>query len=78
MKRLKLKNTSKQIDMNTDYNNDLEQRLTKLLSADNDRPAFEKSYTLKKKLMAGFFGTVYSGIRNSTGEKFAVKVVERR
>ncbi len=65
-------------DMNTDHDDDVEQRLTKLLNVDNSRSSFEKSYTLKMKLMSGFFGTVYTGVHNSTGEKYAVKVVERR
>ncbi len=65
-------------DMNTNNDDDIDQRFTKLLSVDNSLQSFEKIYTLKTKLMSGFFGTVYTGVHNSTGEKYAVKVVERR
>lgn len=81
VKSSSLENPSKQIttrEKNTDNDDDIKQRLTKLLLSDNSRTSFEKSYTLKMKLMSGFFGTVYTGIHNSTGEKYAVKVVERR
>ena len=57
---------------------DLERGLAELLLVDKSRPAFDKSYTLQKKLMSGSYGTVFAGLHNTTSREFAIKVVDRR
>mmetsp|Transcript_3121 Transcript_3121/g.4693 ORF Transcript_3121/g.4693 Transcript_3121/m.4693 type:complete len:717 (+) Transcript_3121:227-2377(+) len=56
---------------------DLERELANLILVDKSRPSFDKSYTLKKKLMSGSYGTVFAGVHNSTTKEFAIKVVDR-
>ena len=57
---------------------DLERALAELLLVDKSRQPFDKTYTLQKKLMSGSYGTVFSGLHNSSSKEFAIKVVDRR
>ncbi len=57
---------------------DFERVLADLLLVDISRPTFDASYTLKKKLMSGSYGTVFAGLHNLSSKEFAIKVVDRR
>mmetsp|Transcript_28789 Transcript_28789/g.45341 ORF Transcript_28789/g.45341 Transcript_28789/m.45341 type:complete len:712 (+) Transcript_28789:186-2321(+) len=56
---------------------DFERVLADLLLVDISRPSFDASYTLKKKLMSGSYGTVFAGLHNLSSKEFAIKVVDR-
>ncbi len=62
--------------MTTD--DEFEQALANLLLVDKSRPTFDTTYTLKRKLMSGSYGTVFAGLHNLSSKEFAIKVVDRR